>query len=134
MIQLIRCEGIELFEKPPEPIQEDPHLNHLENEANSSKEPIQKRNLATDPEWQLYCEWLTSLSQEALAHFVKGVEIGVELNESWLVCQGAAYAWNYLHNIIEQKKHHKISEVMSSLTFILESLRKVGHSRFDFYY
>ena len=102
-------------------------MNHLEQDSN--KEPVKKRNLATDPEWQLYTEWLTSLSQQVLAHFVKGVEIGVELNESWLVCQGAAYAWNYLHNIIEQKKHHKISEVMSALTVILDALRKVGHSR-----
>lgn len=85
----------------------------------------QKRDFKTDKEWLDYCDWLDTLSKEAMDHFIRGVEIGVELNESWLVSQGCAYAWNYMHHIFENNNHKK---VVGTLTTLLNALKKTGHN------
>ena len=84
-----------------------------------------KRDFATDKEWQAYCDWLMKLSKEAIDHFLRGIQIGVQLNESYIVSQGSTYAWNYLHHMIKQRKHKQITHILAE---ILEALKKVGHN------
>ena len=106
-MHFIRQEGINLFEKPeiPEIIDPSQKMNPKKNNEQAtsisrlSKLNDVKRDFKTDSEWLEYTEWLDKLSKEAMDHFIRGVQIGIELNESWLVCQGCAYVWNYMHHI-----------------------------------
>ncbi len=136
MIQYIRGEGIELFEKPKIPENEENHhhsfpnktvkLNEKnENVKNESTTLSSKRNYETDKEWLEYCEWLNKLCTYAVDHFLRGIQIGIQLDESWLVCQGAAYLWNYFHHIFEEKKFNKIVKILNEM---FDALKKVGHN------
>ena len=132
-MHFIRQEGINLFEKPeiPEIIDPSQKMNPKKNNEQAtsisrlSKLNDVKRDFKTDSEWLEYTEWLDKLSKEAMDHFIRGVQIGIELNESWLVCQGCAYAWNYMHHIFENKTHNKVVQI---LTTLLEALKKTGHN------
>lgn len=133
LVHFIRQEGINLFDKPETPEITDPSqkMNPKKNNEQSSvalsrlsKHDQVKRDFKTDTEWLEYTEWLENLSKEAMDHFIRGVQIGIELNESWLVCQGCAYAWNYMHHIFENKHHNKVNHI---LTTLLEALKKTGH-------
>ena len=84
-----------------------------------------KRDFSTDKEWLDYCEWLNKLSKEAVDHFLRGIHIGVQLNESYLVSQGSTYTWNYIHHIIKQRKYKQVMPILSE---VLEALKKVGHN------
>jgi len=119
MIQFIRNEGIELFESP-----KSPELDEANNQKQS--ESLAKRDFQTDKEWIGYCDWLAKLCKEAVNHFLRGIQIGIQLNESWLVCQGCAYLWNYLNHKFEQKKHKQVIHILLEM---YESLRKVGHNQ-----
>ena len=142
MIQYIRDEGIELFEKPKIPeIEENVHPNSLKTlkkpieniEQNNDSNQVtvksdltqSKRDFASDKEWLAYCDWLNKLSKEAVDHFLRGIQIGVQLNESYLVSQGSTYAWNYLHHIIKQRKQKQVIHILAE---VLDALKKVGHN------
>lgn len=133
MVQYIRGEGIELFDKPKIPDMTE--QNQLVSgkkvkiaDENSEEQGLgiqnPGRDFENDKEWKEYCDWLNKLCKEAVNHFLKGIQIGVELNESWLVCQGSAYTWNYLHHILEKKKYPQILPILNE---VLDALRKVGH-------
>lgn len=120
MIQYIRGESIELFDKPKPP---KPPVNS--NETSTFNIKFQKqRDFETDTEWHEYCEWSQALCEETIKHFLRGIKIGVSLNESWIVCQGAAYCWNYLHHIFEQHRHSQVNHI---LTEVLDAIKKVTH-------
>jgi hypothetical protein len=124
LIQYIRGENIDLFEKPhPPQAAVSPLDSH--NALTTEKNFIQ-RNFETDVEWHEYCKWLQGLCDEAVKDFLKGIKYGVLLNESWIVCQGAAYLWNYLHHLFVQNKYSQVTQI---LTEILEALKKVGHDK-----
>ena len=57
-------------------------------------------------------------------HFLRGLEIGVQLNESWLVCQACTYAWNYIRHILEKANYKRVLGILGQL---LDALRKTGH-------
>ena len=118
MIQFIRNEGIELFESPQTP--------ELDEVSNQKSENLTKRNFQTEKEWIGYCDWLSNLCIETVNHFVRGIQIGIQLYESWLVCQGCAYLWNYLNHKFEQKKHKQVIHILLEM---YESLKKVGHNQ-----
>lgn len=120
-MQYIRGEGVELFEKPQPPNPEESTHAHHHNSAHQQNH----RDFNTDPEWLAYCEWLNGLSKQAVDHFLRGIQIGVQLSESWLVSQGSAYLWNYFHHKLEKRS---FNQLVSTLTECLDALRKVGHN------
>jgi hypothetical protein len=80
LIQYIRGEGIELFDKPKIPEQEEnnhtiPNRNTKLNDKNENTSS--KRNFETDKEWLEYCEWLNKLCTNAVDHFLRGIQIGI---------------------------------------------------------
>lgn len=83
------------------------------------------RDFDSDPEWLAYCDWLQRLSKQSIEHFLRGIQIGVQLGESWLVSQGSAYVWNYLHHKIEKKS---FALLVPTLSECLDALRKIGHN------
>ena len=129
LVQYIRGEGVELFEKPKPPEIEEaeaPKRVRLSDDGSSNQqsEPA-TRDFETDKEWLNYCEWINKLSKEAIDHFLRGIQIGVGLNESYLVSQGSTYIWNYLHHVFEQNKHKTVNPILIE---VLDALRKVGHN------
>jgi hypothetical protein len=102
------------------------HKGKTENQHHHSKQDTNRRNFNTDKEWLEYCEWLNKLCHSAMKHFLRGIQIGILLNESWIVCQGATYAWNYMHHIFEQKKHSQMNSILNELVI---ALQKVGHDK-----
>lgn len=124
---------MELFETPKEPRTNDvPHISRANVHRNKNLELENKhtestveRNLENDKEWLEYCDWLNRLSKESIDHFLKGIQIGIQLNESWLVSQGSAYVWNYLHHIFVKKKFNQVIPILSE---VLDGLKKVGHN------
>ena len=120
-MQFIRGENIELYDKP-----KTPQLPSDMHDIMTSINKFQKlRNFETDTEWLEYTQWLQAVCEEIIKDFLRGVKIGVSLNESWIVCQGAAYCWNYFHHIFEQKRHSQVNNVLIEL---LDGLKKVGHN------
>lgn len=71
------------------------------------------------------------MSEEAVNSFLRGLNLGVELEESWLVCSGATYIWNYNNHILTQLRHR---EILDPLTVVLDGLKKVGHAGYVFHF
>ena len=70
-------------------------------------------------------EWIKSLSDDAVRGFQRAAQIGVELNEPWLVVNAAVYLWNYTNHMLTQERFR---EVVSIYTPILEALKDTGHA------
>ena len=138
----MRNEGVNLFERPEIPDMtadlrmlmkskgagrgaDDSDKSLNVSRQSKSRDELFRRDFKTDGEWLEYGQWLERLSNETMAHFLRGVEIGVELGESWLVSQGCAYAWNYIHHMVEKKSYAKVLSVLSTL---LNALKKTGHN------
>jgi hypothetical protein len=125
LIQLLRQEGVELFEKPKIPEPKSTNQTNNRN-LNHELELLSKRNFETDKEWLEYCEWLAMLSRKSIENFLRGITIGTELKESWLVCQGAAYIWNYVHHIVESKNNRQIVKILEQA---FEALKQVRYQK-----
>lgn len=145
MVQYIRGEGVELFERPKPPsdqldnnesrnrsqvrvVRDNASKSTKDDEDDKSSHQSQhrsQRDFAADPEWTGYCEWLQNLSKQAVEHFLRGIHIGVQLGESWLVSQGVTYVWNYLHHRAEKRQFNQVVSVLSEC---LDALRKAGHN------
>ena len=74
----------------------------------------------------LYSDWIKSLSENGTSSFLRGLALGVELNEAWLVCCASTYVWNYNNHVLTQLRHR---EIMDTLTVVFDGLKKVGHAK-----
>ena len=72
-----------------------------------------------------YSDWIKSLSENSTNSFLRGLDLGVELEEAWLVCCATAYIWNYNNHILTQLRHR---EILATLTAVFNGLKKVGHA------
>ncbi|CAL1538602.1 unnamed protein product [Lymnaea stagnalis] len=114
LIQLLRSHGLQLNDLPVYP----------EDKSKRPKGYVPKKP-EEDTDWIEYCDWLKNLSKEATQNFLRGLTLGVVLNEPWIVCSAAAYIWNYNNHIISQGRE---AEITSDLTTVLEGLKRVGHA------
>lgn len=73
----------------------------------------------------LVSNWIRELSEASTSSFLRGLELGVDLMEPWLVCNAAAYIWNYNNHILTQMRHR---EILLPLTAVLDGLKRVGHA------
>nr|XP_022339451.1 cilia- and flagella-associated protein 46-like isoform X3 [Crassostrea virginica] len=112
-VHLLRTEGVQLNDMPIPPV----------DKSKRPKGYVAKKP-EEDPDWIEYCDWIKSLSADATQSFLRGLELGVELEEPWLVCSAAAYIWNYNNHVLTQRRHR---EVMDTLTKVVEGIKKVGH-------
>ena len=72
-----------------------------------------------------FSDWIKSISECATNSFLRGLDLGVDLEEAWLVCCATAYIWNYNNHILTQLRHR---EIMPTLTAVYNGLKKVGHA------
>ncbi|GFS07539.1 cilia- and flagella-associated protein 46 [Elysia marginata] len=114
LVQLLRSEGVQLNDQPIPP----------EDKSKRPKGYVAKKP-EEDPDWIEYCEWIKDLTQQATENFLRGLALGVELNEPWIVCSAGAYIWNYNTHVLAQGRHR---EIVDSLTTILSGLKRVGHA------
>ncbi|KAK2163795.1 hypothetical protein LSH36_74g11000 [Paralvinella palmiformis] len=114
LIHLLRSENVQLGDKPDAP----------EDKSKRPKGYIMKK-AEDDPDWLEYCDWISSLSEDALSCFLRAAELGIELGEAWIVCSAAAYVWNYSNHILANNRHKEMIEPFQK---ILESFKKVGHA------
>ncbi|KAH9492442.1 Cilia- and flagella-associated protein 46 [Bulinus truncatus] len=114
LIQLLRSHNVELNDKPVYPVEASKRYKEF-----VSKKPEE------DADWVEYREWIVALSKEATKSFLRGLFLGVLLNEPWIVCSAAAYVWNYNNHIFGQGRE---DEITSDLSTVLEGLKKVGHA------
>ena len=70
-------------------------------------------------------EWIKSLSDDAVKGFQRAAQIGVELNEAWIVVNAAVYLWNYTNHMLTQQRFR---EVVPIYTPVLETLKETGHA------
>ncbi|XP_052099636.1 cilia- and flagella-associated protein 46-like isoform X4 [Mytilus californianus] len=114
MVHLLRTEGVELNDMPIPPV----------DKSKRPKGYVAKKP-EEDPDWLEYCDWIQSLSQDCTKSFLRGLDLGVELEEPWLVCCATAYIWNYNNHVLTQNRHR---EIMDPLMACFEGLKKVGHA------
>ncbi|CAD5115467.1 DgyrCDS4439 [Dimorphilus gyrociliatus] len=114
LIHLLRSEGVELYQKPIPP--EDRSIRPKGYVTVKAED---------DPHWQTYCDWLDRISEDATKSFLRASEIGVNLNEPWVVCSSSAYLWNYNQHRLSSNKH---SELVKVFEVLLNALKSVGHA------
>lgn len=117
LVQLLRTEGVQLGDKPVPP--EDTI------KLRPKRYGDQLVNFDDMPEWVSYCNWISSLSNEVIYSFQRAAEIGVELKESWLVCNSAVYLWNYATHMLSQGRHKEVIPIFSP---VLEAVKLTGHA------
>ncbi|OWF46298.1 Tetratricopeptide repeat protein 40 [Mizuhopecten yessoensis] len=113
-VHLLRSEGVELNDMPIPPV----------DKSKRPKGYVAKKP-EEDPDWIEYCDWIKSLTEESTQSFLRGLELGVELVEPWLVCSAGAYIWNYNNHLLTQLRHREVIEILAT---VVAGLRKIGHA------
>nr|XP_055025478.1 cilia- and flagella-associated protein 46 isoform X3 [Misgurnus anguillicaudatus] len=93
-------------------------------ELNASPVPPEdKLSPEDDAHWTLYSDWIKDLSAYATANFLRGAELGAELNEAWLVANVAVKLWSYNRWLLASRGHRLLLPTYSRL---LEFHRQTG--------
>jgi len=74
--------------------------------------------------FSILSDWIRSLSESAVCHFLRGSSLGVQLGEPWIVCCAAAYFWNYSNHILKANSYAQLTDSLQTLVY---GLRVVGH-------
>uniref|UniRef100_H2ZYN0 Cilia and flagella associated protein 46 n=1 Tax=Latimeria chalumnae TaxID=7897 RepID=H2ZYN0_LATCH len=75
--------------------------------------------------WTIYRDWIAYLSQYTTENFMRAAELGVELNEVWLVCNAAVYIWNHNNHLLASGRQ---TELVNTLQTLLNYIKKTGHN------
>ncbi|WAR21805.1 CFA46-like protein [Mya arenaria] len=54
-------------------------------------------------------------SKHPKGSFLRGLALGVELTEAWLVCCSATYIWNYNNHVLTQLRHREVMETLTTV-------------------
>eukprot|EP00057_Strongylocentrotus_purpuratus_P019582 XP_011674056.1 PREDICTED: cilia- and flagella-associated protein 46-like [Strongylocentrotus purpuratus] len=114
LIHLLRSEDVEMYNKPIPPVDKRKHPKGY-----IPKKPEE------DPDWIDYCDFIKYLTASSTKGFLRAAELGVTLNESWIVCSAASYFWNYTNHVMTENRHR---ELVTPFTSLLQALKQVGHS------
>ncbi|KAM4636947.1 cilia- and flagella-associated protein 46 [Discoglossus pictus] len=113
-IHLLKSEGCKLNDRPIPP--EDTSIRPMSYVAVNPEER---------PEWIVYKEWITQLSQYATDNFLKASELGVELEEAWITHNAAVYILNHNKHVIAAGR---LSKLTDTFQILLSNLKKTGHN------
>lgn len=100
----LQQEGLQLGEKPP---------------------PLNLPQSITEA-WGSYTNWLSQLSGDSVAGFLRCGELGVVLGEEVIVGNAAVYLWNYHHHWV---KSGRLLEIVGAFKPLLGSMKLVKMSR-----
>ncbi|XP_076807691.1 cilia- and flagella-associated protein 46-like isoform X3 [Clavelina lepadiformis] len=113
IIHLLRCENIKLND-------EAVPSHQLKETHNVSAMPT-----GEEAEWAVYVDWIHKLNISATKAFLRSIEIGIELKETWIVCNGAAYLWNYNNHLLNDMR---FTVLVPTFEKVLSGMVEVGHS------
>ena len=65
------------------------------------------------------------MTRNAVASFLRGAALGVELQEAWVVCNAATYIWNYYNHVLQSERHREITDCLQTL---LDAFKETGHT------
>uniref|UniRef100_H2Y0L3 Uncharacterized protein n=1 Tax=Ciona intestinalis TaxID=7719 RepID=H2Y0L3_CIOIN len=114
LIHLLRCEGLKLNESPDPPVD-----NRQRPKGHEYKKPEQ------EPEWAEYTDWIHHLNKQATSAFLRAIELGIELEETWIICSGAAYLWNYSNHLLVASRYTELAPMFQQVLF---GMQQIGHS------
>ncbi|XP_022091640.1 cilia- and flagella-associated protein 46-like isoform X3 [Acanthaster planci] len=114
LIHLLRSEGVSLNNEPVPPEDKSKHPKGYV--------PTKPED---DPDWITYRDWIKDLSDSITKGFLRASELGVQLNEPWVVCSAATYLWNYNNHLLSGDRHRELVACYGSL---LQDLKHVGHA------
>lgn len=115
LIHLLQCQGLKLNQSP-----RLPSSSHQRIKSSSSAVPSTEGS-----DWTSYTKWIQLLGNSVTKSFLRAIEIGVDLNESWIGCSATAYLWNYNKHLISESQYSQLVEVFETA---LNGLRTTGHS------
>eukprot|EP00731_Ephydatia_muelleri_P020306 Em0013g33a len=72
---------------------------------------------------QNYCNWAQGLTNDAQKSFLKTAELGLSLQEPWLVCNAATYLWNHNRHLIEDGKLVDLVVVLRTMASFLKQVQ-----------
>jgi len=111
-VQMVQNHGILFNEKPTNP------MKNFQLKKNYSAIETQNQH------WNYYCEFIRKSNERATNFFLRGVDIGVQIKQSWMVCSGAAYLWNYNCHLLYE---HRYAKLVPTLKYLLKAFKKTGH-------
>ncbi|XP_048465131.1 cilia- and flagella-associated protein 46 [Rhincodon typus] len=76
------------------------------------------------PEWITYSNWIDSLSSCATKNFLRGAELGMEIDDASIVCNAAIYIWNHNNHLLVAGRYKELVETFRTL---LDALKQTGH-------
>ncbi|PAA91512.1 hypothetical protein BOX15_Mlig026945g4 [Macrostomum lignano] len=112
-VHLVRSQGVQLYERPLPP-----------KDTRKLPRGQVRKDPEADPDWNAYCDWVTELSAFCLSCFVRSAQLGLELNEPWLVTSAAAYVWNYGQHLLAMGRQNLLAQHLLPL---VDCLRRGGH-------
>ncbi|KAL6101538.1 cfap46 [Pungitius sinensis] len=80
-----------------------------------------------DPHWGVYRNWIQALSAFATSNFLRAAELGVEMDESWLVANTAIYLWNYSSHLLAAGEYQCLLPTFQSLVAMLRKSKFTGN-------
>ncbi|KAL7877973.1 hypothetical protein SRHO_G00046160 [Serrasalmus rhombeus] len=78
-----------------------------------------------DHRWALYSDWIRELSAYATSNFLRGAELGAEIQEEWVVVNAAVYLWNYNSQLLATRGH---GTLLATFSRLVELLKQTGHA------
>ncbi|XP_048407549.2 cilia- and flagella-associated protein 46 [Stegostoma tigrinum] len=76
------------------------------------------------PQWISYSNWIDSLSSCATKNFLRGAELGMEIDDASIVCNAAIYIWNHNNHLLVAGRYKELVETFRTL---LDALKQTGH-------
>ncbi|XP_038629303.1 cilia- and flagella-associated protein 46 isoform X2 [Scyliorhinus canicula] len=112
-IQLLNSEGVQFN-------------NHavFPKDKRKDLQEVGVRNPEAIPEWITYRNWIDSLSSYATTNFMHAAELGVEINEAFIVCNAAIYMWNYNNHLLTAGRY---KELVEPFRILVNTLKETGH-------
>ncbi|MEQ2159093.1 hypothetical protein GOODEAATRI_018977 [Goodea atripinnis] len=79
-----------------------------------------------NPCWVAYRDWIQALSAYATSSFLRGGELGVEIEEPWLVENAAIYLWNYNSHLLAAGEYQLLLPTFQNLVEMLQRMKAIG--------
>lgn len=80
--------------------------------------------------WLISCvscrDWIQALSADATGSFLRAAELGVAIEEQWVLTNSAVYLWNYNHHLLAAGEYRAL---LCSFQKLLGMLQKSENTR-----
>ncbi|KAM5241604.1 cilia- and flagella-associated protein 46 isoform 3-T3 [Hipposideros larvatus] len=113
-VHLLKSEGVQLNDRP------NPPEDLSQHSAGYMPESPEENS-----EWDVYRTWIEGLSQYAMSSWLRAAEIGLELQEAWIVQNAVVYVLNHNHHLIAAGRQRELVDALQQLLSIVQA---TGHN------